>query len=116
MGIDDVLSVMKKYFGDIPCKNGGFISLPKDHTFAVWRIKHRTADGPDNYNLYWEVTYELRIFYRDTKTELDWQNEQKFEDGIRECSGLESDYEYDDSDKLEITVYKFNDIIEIQEV
>lgn len=114
MGIDEVLSVMKKCFGDIPCKNGGFISLPKahHHNFAVWRISHRRADGPDDYYLYWEVTYELRIFYRDTKTELDWQNERKFEDGIRECYGLESDYDYDDSDKLEITVYKFKDTIE----
>ncbi|MGN0598653.1 MAG: hypothetical protein ACI4JK_02060 [Oscillospiraceae bacterium] len=114
MGIDEVLSVMKKCFGDIPCKNGGFISLPKQHhhTFAVWRISHRRADGADGYNLYWDVTYELRIFYRDTKTELDWQNEKEFEDGIRECNGLESDYEYDDSDKLDITVYKFTDTIE----
>lgn len=112
MGIDEVLSVMKKCFGDIPCKSGGFISLPKAHNFAVWRIKHRAAGGPDGYNLYWDVTYELRIFYRDVKTEFDRQNELKFEDGIRECIGLESDYDYDDSDKLDITRYKFNDTIE----
>ena len=116
MEIDEVLSVMKKCFGDIPCKSGGFISLPKAHNFAVWRIKHRTAGGADGYNLYWDVTYELRIFYRDNKSGLDLHNELKFENGIRECIGLESDYEYDDNDKLDITVYKFNDTIEIQEV
>lgn len=116
MGMDDVLAVLKECFGDIPCKNGGFISLPKEHTFAVWRISHRRAEGADGYNLYWNVTYELRIFYRDIKSKLDWHRERMFEDGIRECCSLESDYEYDDNDKLDITVYKFTDTIEIQEV
>lgn len=117
MDIDSVLSVMKECFGDIPCKRDGFISLPpKAHCFAVWRISHRSADGADGYNMYWNVTYELRIFYRDTKTEPDLKHELMFEDGIRECYGLESDYEYDDNDKLYVTVYKFKNTIDFQEV
>lgn len=116
MGIDEVLSVLDDCCGDIPCRCDGFIALPTAHCFAVWRTSHRKAGGADGYNMFWEVTYELRIFYRDNKSEQDWQNERKFENCLRECNGLESDYEYDDNDKLYVTVYKFNDIIEIQEV
>lgn len=112
MGINDVLEALKENFGDIPCLKGGFVSLPKAHTFATWHITRRKADGADGYNLYWEVSYELRIFYRDNKTAQDCKCEREFEDALRECEELESSYEYDDDAKLNVTVYSFTDIID----
>ena len=112
MGINDVLEALKENFGDIPCLKGGFVSLPKAHTFATWRITRRKADGADGYNLYWEVSYELRIFHRDNKTEQDRESEREFEDALRECEELESSYEYDSDAKLDITVYTFTENID----
>lgn len=107
MGIDDVLEALKTSFDNIPCSDGGFVSLPKAHTFAVWRITRRKADGADGYNMYWTVSYELRLFYRDNKTEQDCKREREFEDALRECEKLESSYEYDSDAKLYITIYTF---------
>lgn len=115
MDIETVLDVLKECFEEIPCKRDGFVSLPPEHCFAVWRIAHRSADGADGYNMYWNVTYELRIFYRDAKTDDDVMRELAFENGLRECYGLESDYEYDSSAKLDITVYTFKNAIDFQE-
>lgn len=112
MGINDVLKALKENFGDIPCLKGGFVSLPKAHTFATWRITRRKADGADGYNMYWTVSYELRIFYRDNKTEQDCECEREFEDTLRECEELESSYEYDSDAKLDITVYTFTENID----
>lgn len=112
MSIDNVIEALKECFGDIPCSRDGFISLPKDHTFAVWRISHRKADGADSWNMFWKASYELRIFYRNNKTAQDIEREAEFENALRECSDLESNYEYDDDAKLYVTVYSFTDIID----
>lgn len=112
MGINNVLAALKESFDNIPCSNGGFVSLPKAHTFAAWRITRRKADGADGYNMYWVVSYELRIFYRDNKTVQDCEREREFENALRECDGLESSYEYDSDAKLDITVYTFTENID----
>ncbi len=115
MHIEDVLQALKDSFGNIKTVRDGFVSLPNEHCFAVWRISHRKADGADEWNLYWSVTYELRIFYRENKTLQDVEKEAEFEKHLRECRELESDYEYDDGAKLDITVYKFTDDIDFEE-
>lgn len=107
MNIEEVTESLKEIYGDIKCERDGFISLPKEHIFAVWRISHRKAQGADGYNMYWDIQCELRIFYRDNKTVQDVKAEKSFEESLRECRALESDYEYDDNAKLYITVYTF---------
>lgn len=111
--IDEVLETLGAVFGkETPVKKDGYINIPKDHIFASWRIAHKTADGADGYNMFWRVTYELRIFYRDGKKSADIQKELLFEDGLRECQGLECDYDYDSNDKLDFTTYSFIGIVD----
>lgn len=107
MNIEEVISSLKENYSGIKCVRDGFVSLPNEHIFAVWRISHRKAQGADDWNMYWDVTYELRIFYRENKTPQDLKTEKSFEKSLRECGGLESDYEYDANAKLDITIYNF---------
>lgn len=107
MNIEEIIGSLKEKYGDIKCVRDGFVSLPNEHIFAVWRISHRKAQGADDWNMYWDITYELRIFYRENKTLQDLKTEKSFEKSLRECRELESDYEYDDNAKLDITVYTF---------
>lgn len=106
MSIEEVIQAVSKVYNTDPKKNG-FISLPKEHIFAVWRIAGRSAEGPDDYALYWNVTYELRIFYRDGKKDTDEELEKNFEDAIRSAYQLTSSYDYDSKDNLDITIYRF---------
>lgn len=63
--------------------------------------------GADGYGIYWLVTYEVRIYYRDEKTDEDCRLEKNIENEIRELDNLESDYDYDSKDKMDITIYSF---------
>ncbi len=104
---------MINYFLDILSKYGigavrdGYESVPTEHCFAVWSIEHRKAMGADGYGLYWLVTYEVRIYYRGGKTDEDCHLEKTIENEICELNNLESDYDYDSKDKIDITVYSF---------
>lgn len=103
--MERVLDILKKH--GIKAEEGGYITLPKDHCFAAWRVAHRRAQGADGYNLYWDVTFELRICYRGKKTAVDKSREKLIERYMRFLDGLESDYAYNDNDKLDITIYTF---------
>ncbi|MCM1328371.1 MAG: hypothetical protein NC253_02935 [Ruminococcus sp.] len=103
--MEDVLELLKDV--GIEAEKDGYITLPREHCFAAWRIAHRKAQGADGYALYWDVTYELRLCYRDGKTADDLKREKILEKKFRELEDLESDYDYDANDKLDITVYKF---------
>lgn len=103
--MDRILDILKKY--GIKAVEDGYITLPKDHCFAAWRVAHRRAQGADGYELYWDVTFELRICYRDRKTAADKSREKLIERDMRFLEGLESDYAYNDNDKLDITIYTF---------
>lgn len=106
MSIEEVLEALQNSM-DIKAKKDGFVSLPKNHRFAVWRINGRAAEGADGYALYWRVTYELRIFYRDGKKEADEEQEKLFEEALRFAEQLTSEPGYDSKDNLEITIYRF---------
>lgn len=103
--MENLLEILKEQ--GIKTVQDGYITLPKDHCFATWRIGHRTAHGADNFNMYWEFPVELRIIYRESKTAEDWAWEKDFESYMQELQNLESDYLYDSQDKLEITLYTF---------
>ena len=103
--MENILEILKGY--GIETVQDGYITLPKSHCFATWRIGHRQAKGADNYNMYWEFPVELRICYRDDKTTDDWAWEKRLESDMQDLENLESDYTYDNQDKLEITVYTF---------
>lgn len=103
--MERVLDILKKY--GIKAEEDGYITLPRDHCFATWRVAHRRAQGADGYNLYWDVTFELRICYRDKKTAADKSREKLIESDMRFLDGLESDYAYNYDDKLDITIYTF---------
>ncbi len=105
--IEQVLKVLGEH--GIKAVKDGYITLPKDHCFAAWRIAHRTAAGADGYALYWQIQYEVRICYRDEKTEADLMQEKELENEFRVLNNLESDYAYNPDDKLDITVYTFTD-------
>lgn len=85
----------------------GFKALPTSHCFATYRVAHRAAQGADGFALYWDVTYEIRLFYRDAKSDADRLIERELEQAYRTLDGLESDYYYIDTDKLDVTVYMF---------
>ncbi|MCM1023819.1 MAG: hypothetical protein NC395_07145 [Prevotella sp.] len=100
-----VLELLAKH--GIKAEKDGYITLPREHCFAAWRIAHRKAKGADGYAFYWDVTYELRLCYRDGKNAGDLERELKLESEFRGLDNLESDYDYDSNDKLDITVYTF---------
>lgn len=108
--IERVLNLLEQY--GIKVVQDGYITLPQEHCFATWRIAHRTAAGADGYALYWQVRYELRICYRDDKTEDDIKRENELESEFRVLNNLESDYIYDFDDQLDITVYSFTDNVD----
>ncbi len=103
--INFVLDILGKH--GICAVRDGYDSVPKEHCFAVWSIEHRKAMGADGYGLYWLVTYEVRIYYRGGKTDEDCHLEKTIENEICELNNLESDYDYDSKDKIDITVYSF---------
>lgn len=90
----------------------GFITLPAGHIFATWRIVKRKADGADGYNMFWRTVYEVRIFYRNSKTAADIAMEKDMEDDMREFETLECEYDYDSDNKLDITIYRFTAVNE----
>ena len=106
MSIEEVVEALQNSMG-IKAKKDGFVSLPKDHRFAVWRTSGRAAEGADGYNLYWRTTYELRIFYRDSKKQSDEDAEKIFEEALRFAEQLTSEPDYDSKDNLDITIYRF---------
>ncbi len=109
--IGSVLEILKEH-GIKHIIHNGYITLPTEHCFAVWRIAQRKADGADMYNMFWHVIYEVRICYRENKLDTDTERERAIEDEFRELQDLESKYSYDSNDKLEITEYRFTDIID----
>ena len=111
--IEQVLKALEEH--GIKSEQDGYITLPQEHCFAAWRIAHRKAAGADGYALYWQVTYEVRICYRDNKTEVDLKREKELESKFRVLNNLESDYAYNPDDKLDITVYSFTDNKDFQE-
>lgn len=111
--IEHFLQLLEVY--GIKYAKNGFITLPKDHSFATWRIARRKAMGADGYALYWDAVFEVRLFYRDNKTESDEAFERKLESRLRELDGLESKYDYNPDDKLDITLYSFNGVINFEE-
>jgi hypothetical protein len=91
----------------ITYRQDGYTAIPSAHCFATWRKVSRRAEGADGYALYWIVTYEIRIFYREKKTSADLATEISIEEELRGCENLESEYAYDPDNKLEITIYTF---------
>lgn len=114
MIIEQVIKILEKY-GIKAVVRDGYITLPQEHCFAVWTIPRRKADGADGYALYWTVTYEVRICYRDQKTAEDIRREKLIENELRELENLESEYLFDSKDKLDITVYDFTDTEDFEE-
>ena len=111
--IEYFLQLLEEY--GIKFAKNGFIALPKEHCFATWRIASRRAMGADGYAMYWNAVYEVRLFYRENKTESDEAIERKLESRLRELDGLESNYDYNPDDKLDITLYRFNGAINFKE-
>lgn len=108
--IEDFLALLDER--NIPHEENGFIKLPAAHRFATWRIKKRRADGADGYNMFWRTVYEVRIFYRDSKTAADIAMEKDMEDDMRGFEELECEYDYDSDNKLDITIYRFSAVNE----
>lgn len=106
MGIDDFTSVLKSH-GIINIARTAFITLPQSHAFATWTRSQRTAIGADEYAMYWEVTYEVRIFYRDGRKTADVEMEKAIEQVLREFSGLTSEDGFNGEDNFDVTLYKF---------
>ncbi|MGN1120687.1 MAG: hypothetical protein ACI4Q4_10035 [Oscillospiraceae bacterium] len=104
--IEDFLDILNKRH--IIYMRDGFITLPAGHIFATWRIVKRKADGADGYNMFWRTVYEVRIFYRNSKTATDIAIEKDMEDDMRGFDNLECEYDYDSDNKLDITIYRFS--------
>lgn len=108
-----VLEILKEH--GIPTVEDGYVTLPQEHRFSSWRKSHKKAEGSDGYALYWRVTYELRICYRDGKTKQDNLMEKLLENEFRELDDLECTYGYNSDDKLDITIYTFTGIENFKE-
>lgn len=107
MGIDGVIEVLKAH-GITKIAHMGFTTLPKEHVFATYGILSETAQGADEYALYLEVAYQVRIFYRDGKTAADKAMEKLIKQNLRMCDGLTIKYDYDSENSLDITFIEFN--------
>lgn len=108
--METVLNILKEH--GIKTIEDGYVTLPKEHCFSSWRIAGKKAEGADGYALYWRVTYELRICYKDGKTKQDKIKEKLLENAFRELENLECKYGYNSEDKLDITIYSFTSIEE----
>lgn len=108
--IEDFLTLLDGY--NIPLEQDGFIKLPAVHRFATWRIVKREADGADGYNMFWRTVYEVRIFYRDSKTAADIALEKAMEGDMRGFEDLECEYDCNSDNKLYITIYRFSAVID----
>ena len=111
--METVLDILKEY--GITTIEDGYITLPQERVFSSWRRVRKIAEGADGYALYWRVTYELRICYRDGKTAENKLVEEMLEDKFRELDDLECEYGYNSEDKLDITVYRFTGIENFKE-
>lgn len=107
MGIDEVLEVIKAHGISKVALFPGYVTLPKDHVIATYGKLKKTAQGADGYALYWVVTYRICIFYREQKTDDDWAIETAIEQGLRACENLSVEYDYNDTDKLDVTYIEF---------
>jgi len=106
MGITEFLEIISTHgFENVALM--GFVTLPKSHAFATYGILQKVAQGADNYALYWDVTYQVRLFYRDGKTAADYATEKLIEQDIREFDGLTAKFDYNSEDSLDITFYEF---------
>lgn len=106
--MEAVLDILKEH--GIKTIEDGYVTLPKEHFFSSWRRVQKRAEGSDGYALYWRVTYELRLCYRDKKTDEDKFTEKLLESMFRELENLDCKYGYNSEDKLDITVYSFTGI------
>ena len=106
MGIDGVIEVLKDH-GITKIAHMGFTTLPKEHVFATYGILSETAQGADEYALYLEVAYQVRIFYRDGKTVTDKAMEKLIKQSLRTCEGLTIKYDYVSEDSLDVTFIEF---------
>ena len=108
-----VLSTLEKC--GIQTIEDGYVTLPQEHCFSSWRRTRKKAEGSDGYALYWRVTYELRVCFRDGKTNRDKLTEEFLENEFRELDDLECTYGYNSDDKLDITIYTFTEIENFKE-
>lgn len=107
MGIDEALEVLKAHGISKTALFPGYTTLPKDHVFVTYGKLQKEPQGSDGYVEYWVVTYQIRFFYRENKTVADWTTEEAIEQDIRTCEDLKVSYDYNDTDKLEMTFYEF---------
>ena len=107
MGIDEVIEVLNANGISKVALFPGYVTLPKDHIIVTYGMLKKTAQGADGYALYWDITYRICLFYREQKTADDWAMEKLIENGLRACNNLTVEYDYNDTDKLDVTYIEF---------
>lgn len=91
----------------IPVKEDGFASIPKEHCFAVWSNTESTADGADEYCLFWDHTIVFRFNFKERRTSEDRSLEKEVEAILRDCGRFSRKKQYDSDMDADTTTYTF---------
>ncbi len=102
---DELVAQLKEL--DIPTAWHSFVAVPKAHCFATYNTPQIRFDGGDQYAMFKHISAEIVIFYKDGKTEADFELENRFEDAVRFAGNFKKECGFDSANALFFSCYSF---------
>lgn len=91
----------------IPTAWHSFVKVPSEHTFLTYSTPSVDFDGGDEYAMFKNIVMEVNFFYKDGKTESDFELESDFENSVRFVGSFKKKTGFNSSDGLFYSVYTF---------
>lgn len=93
---------------NLPAAWHSFVKLPPEHAFITYDIPNAEFSGGDDYMCFRLVTMTVSFFYKDVKTNNDFEIEKEFEDSVRFMGKFTKNSGYDNGNSLFYSTYTFN--------
>lgn len=84
-----------------------FIQIPPSHCFGTYCVPETHFDGADMIAMYKHESAEFVLFFKDGKTETDFEIEKEFEIAVCPAGEFDKKCGFDSTNGLFYTVYTF---------
>lgn len=103
---DEVLNTLKAF--NLPITWHSFVKIPPEHAFVTYDTPSVNFEGGDNFACFKYVNMTVRFFFKDVKTNNDFEIEKQFEDNVRFMGKFTKSSGYDSGNGLFYSTYTFD--------
>lgn len=93
---------------DLPTQWHSFVKISPDHAFVTYDTPVINFDGGDGYACFKYITMTVMLFFKDVKTNNDFETEKEFEDSVRFVGKFTKNSGYDNGNSLFYSTYTFD--------